>query len=171
MVAHMSTNVAFPSLFSLVFLMIGGAIISFAIRMAAKARQSLSWPSIEGEISHSAVLYQTNTTDRTAAPTWKADIAYRYKVGGRNYSSSRISILDFASSSTSRAENIVSRYPDKSTVQVYYNPTDPSDSVLEPGSAGGVNVAYLVGGLFAAAGLFFLIMSMTGHVHFNTGGH
>ena len=49
-------------------------------------------------------------------------------------------------------------------MRAYYNPEDPSDAVLESGSTGGINLLYLIGGIFAAAGLFFLVMSLTGHV-------
>jgi Protein of unknown function (DUF3592) len=158
-------SIIIPSLFSLVFISIGGAIIAYAIKMSAKARQSLSWPSTEGEIAHSAVLYQTDRTPTTGGTaTYKADISYRYKVNGANYSSSRIALLDLAST-TGRAQNIVERYPDNSRVQVYYNPSDVSDAVLEPGTPAGNSFLYFVGGLFAAGGLFFLIMSLTGHVH------
>jgi hypothetical protein len=157
-------NIIFPSLFSLVFVMIGGAILYYAIRMAAKARESASWPSVEGEIAHSAVLYQPDTTSTTGnTATYKADIAYRYKVNGANYSSSKISLLDLAST-PGRAQSIVQRYPDQSTVQVYYNPSNPSEAALEPDNTGGINFLYVVGGIFATGGLFFLIMSLTGHV-------
>jgi hypothetical protein len=54
------------SLFSLVFIAIGGAMISYAIRMSGKARQSLTWPSADGEIAHSAVLYKTDTAAATS---------------------------------------------------------------------------------------------------------
>jgi hypothetical protein len=156
---------ALPSLFSLVFICIGGAIISYAIKMSAKASQSLSWPSTDGEIAHSAVLYQTDTTATTNnTATYKADISYRYKVNGANFSSSRISLADFASS-TGRAQSIVERYPDKSAVRVYYNPANLAEAVLEPGGAGGINLLYFIGGIFAVGGLFFLIASLTGHVH------
>ena len=165
--ASISMNSAVPSLFSLVFICIGGAIINYAIRMARKARESSSWPSTEGEIAHSAVLYQTDTTSSAnGTETYKADINYRYKVNGTNYSSSRVSLADFASTS-GRAQSTVGRYPDKSTVRVYYNPSNFAEAVLEPGYAGGINVLYLVGGVFAAAGLLFLIMSLTGHMHTN----
>ena len=158
-------SISIASLFSLVFILIGGALIHYAIRMTGKARQSLSWPSTEGEIAHSAVLYKTETAATTSnAGTYKADISYRYKVNGANYSSSSISILDF-SSTLGRAQRIVESYPDKSTVRVYYNPADFSDAVLEPGGAGGINLLYAIGGIFAAAGLIFLIMSLTGRVH------
>ncbi len=162
---HMSS--VLPSVFSLVFICSGGAIISYAVKMAAKARQSLSWPSTDGEIAHSAVLYQTDTTATTnGTATYKADISYRYKVNGANYSSSRISLVDFASTS-GRAQSIVERYPDKSTVRVYYNPANRAEAVLEPGSGSGISLLYFIGGIFAAGGLFFLAMSLTGHVHTN----
>ena len=158
---------ALPSLFSLVFICIGGAILSYALKMTAKAKQSLSWPSTDGEIAHSAVLYKTDTTATSnGAPTYKADISYRYKVKGANYSSSRISLVDFASTS-GRAQSIVARYPDKSPVRVYYNPANLAEAVLEPGGAGGINVLFLIGGIFTASGFLFLVMSLTGHVHMN----
>jgi hypothetical protein len=161
-------NIIVPSLFSLVFILIGGFIVHYARNIADKARQSLAWPSTEGEIAHSAVLLQTN---RTAAAdstvSYKADVSYRYKVNGVDFSSSRISLADFASTS-GRAQSIVQRYPDKSTVRVYYNPSDFSDAVLEPGRTAGIKLLYLAGGIFLAGGLFFLIGSLTGHVHMNT---
>ena len=159
-------NITFPSLFSLVFIAIGAAVLRYALRMAEKARQSESWPSTEGEIAHSATLYQTDTTATSnGVATYKADIAYRYKVNGANYSSSKVALLDLASSSSGRAQNIVQRYPDKSKVQVYYNPADPSEAILEPGSVGGINFLYIFGGIFATAGVLFLLMSLTGHIH------
>ena len=158
-------SITFPSLFSLVFVIIGAVILHYAKTTAAKARQSLSWPATEGEIAHSAVLIQTDTSPTNAnATTYKADISYRYKVKGANYSSTRISFADFSSTS-GRAQSIVQRYPDKSPVRVHYNPTNFADAVLEPGSLGGIGVLYLVGGIFAASGLLFLFMSLTGHVH------
>ena len=64
-------NIIFPSLFSLVFVLIGAVILRYAVRMADKARQSESWPATEGKIAHSAVLYQTDatTTNGIPAPT------------------------------------------------------------------------------------------------------
>lgn len=73
--------------------------------------------------------------------------------------------MDLAFSTADRAQRIVGRYPDKARVRVYYNPADCSEAVLEPGSADGISFLYVVGGTFAAVGVFFLIMSLTGHVH------
>lgn len=159
-------NILFPAIFSLIFVFIGAAAINFGRNAAAKAKQSLSWPTTEGEVAHSAILYQTETSTTTGnASTFKADVVYRYKVHGVSYTSSKIAFLDLAST-TNRAQTLVIRYPDNSTVQVYYNPANPAEAVLEPGDASGVTFLYVFGSLFAAAGLFFLILSLTGHVHF-----
>lgn len=155
---------AAASLFSLVFIVIGAGMGYYAMKIAAKARQSTSWPSTEGEIAHSAVLYNSDATVSNNQSSFKADISYRYKVKGLNYSSSRISMLDY-SSTWKRAQSLVHQYPDKSQVRVYYNPTNYSDAVLEPGEVGGINVLLAVGAIFAASGIFFLIMSLSGRVH------
>jgi Tfp pilus assembly protein PilV len=113
-------------LMSLVFIAIGLGMLYYARSASAKAQQSLSWPQAEGAISHSAVLQQMQqTSSSNNAATYKADVTYRYKVQGRDYSSERITLADF-SSSTGRAQGIVDRYPDGATVTVYYNPVNPN---------------------------------------------
>jgi Protein of unknown function (DUF3592) len=152
-------------LMSLVFIAIGLGLLYYARSVSAKARESLLWPQTEGTISHSAVLLQMQqAASSTNAATYKADVTYRYKVQGRDYSSERISLSDF-SSSGGRAQGIVDRYADGATVAVYYNPANPSEAVLERGSTAGIGVLYIIGGIFAATGLMFLIASVTGRVH------
>jgi len=155
---------AASSLLSLLFVAIGGGLVYYARQMSAKAQQSLTWPSTSGQIAHAAVLYQTRGAGDDENPTYKADVSYRYKVNGINYSSSRIAIVDF-SSSQARARSIVTRYPDGATVQVYYNPADHSEAVLEPGSGTGNTFLYVMGGVFAVCGGFLLVMSLLGRVH------
>jgi hypothetical protein len=156
---------AIGMLMSLVFIAIGLGLLYYARSVSAKAQQSLSWPSTEGVISHSAVLQQMQQTSSSANDaSYKADVAYRYKVRGRDYSSARITLADF-SSSAGRAQGIVNQYPDGAPVAVYYNPVDPSDAVLERGGTSGIRVLYIIGGVFAAAGVLFLFGSVTGRVH------
>jgi hypothetical protein len=152
-------------LLSWVFIAIGLGILYYARGLSAKAQQSLSWPSTDGVISHSAVLMQTQRDSSSASSTsYKADVTYRYKVRGRDYSSERITLADI-SSGAGRAQGIVNRYPDGAPITVYYNPVDPSDAVLERGGASGIRILYIVGGVFAAAGVLFLFGSVTGPVH------
>jgi hypothetical protein len=149
-------------LMSVVFIAIGVGLLYYVRSVSAKAQRSLSWPSTEGVIAHSAVLMQTSNANTAA--TYKADVAYRYKVAGRDYSSDRLTLADFASTG-GRAQGIVDRYTDGAPVTVYYNPVDPSDALIERDAASGIGVLYLIGGVFSAAGVLFLIASLTGHVH------
>jgi len=151
-------------LVSLVFIAIGLSLLYYARSVSAKAQQSLSWPQADGVIAHSAVLQQMQTSSSTNAATYKADVTYRYKVQGRDYSSERITLADF-SSSTGRAQDIVDRFPDGAPVTVYYNPVDPSDAVLERDGTSGIRLLYIIGGIFATAGVLFLFGSLTGRIH------
>jgi hypothetical protein len=152
-------------LISLVFVAIGLGLFLYAWSVSAKAQQSPSWPSTDGVISHSAVLLQMQqAANSTNTATYKADLAYRYKVHGREFSCGRVTFIDF-SSTTARAQGLVNQYPNGAAVTVYFNPRNPADAVLEPGGASGILVLYIVGGFFAAAGLMFLVGSVTGHVH------
>lgn len=152
-------------LMSLVFIAIGGGLLYYARRISAKARQSLTWPAAEGVISHSAVLLQMQeSSSSNDSPTYKADVTYRFKVRGRDYSSERITLVDFSSTSR-RAQGIVERYRDGAPVTVYYNPVDPSDAVLERGGTTGIGFLFFCGGAFAVFGSLFLVGSLTGHVH------
>ena len=157
-------NIGFPTLFSLIFVIIGWLLARYALKMTAKAQQSRLWPSTEGEIAHAATLYETSRSlSGGVSATYKADIVYRYQVNGKDYSSSTITLLD-VSSAAGQAQSIVDRYPDKSKVQVFYNPDDPSDAVLEPGTTTGLVCLYVVSAMFSIGGLLFLVMSLTGHV-------
>ena len=162
-------KILFSSLFSLMFVVVGAIIFGYAMRVARKAAQSLSWPTAEGEITRSAAVYQTELNETSGGTdTFKADTAYQYVVNARSYVSSRISMADFMTASTTgRAQSIAEQYPSKSRVEVFYNPSDPSEAVLEPGDCTGIKLIYFIGGIFAAAGLFFLIMILSGHVRVN----
>ncbi len=152
-------NVIGPSLFSLVFVVIGALILLYGRRVAAKANASMAWPSTEGVIAHSSVSAPTTSDDST----WSTDIAYQYEVKGRPYSSSAISLAHY-SSSERRARAIAARYPRAARVVVYYDPANPAEAVLERGGGTGITLLYVVGALFGGVGVFFLAMSLTGRV-------
>jgi hypothetical protein len=54
------------------------------------------------------ILWYARSVSNT--PTYQADVAYRYKVRGRDYSSARITLANFSSTGR-RAQGIVDRYP------------------------------------------------------------
>ena len=95
---------------------------------------------------------------------YKPVIAYEYVVDGQSHHSQQISYgaVDSASMS-SWAERIVARYPLGGQAQVFYNPANPSEAVLEHSGEGG-NLALTA--IFVVVEIILvglLIFGLTGH--------
>jgi hypothetical protein len=71
--------------------------------------------------------------DGDISTTYGASIQYEYNVSGQEIQGTRRSFTDMRTNSVRRAEQILARYPQDSSVTVYHHPDKPSLSVLEPG--------------------------------------
>jgi hypothetical protein len=89
------------------------------------ARQSLAWPSVQGEIVKSSV------TRYVRRFRWDWRVEYRYRVDGREHTGWRTYFGSMVPIGVAR--NIVRRFPARSTVTVYYDPRRHGRSVLLPG--------------------------------------
>ena len=88
--------------------------------------------------------YISTGDDRIAASKkYLNEIVYTYKVGGVNYSSSRIFIGDKTTYSKEYATYLQERYSKSTKVKVYYDMDDPMNSVLEPG-VHMINIMYIL---------------------------
>lgn len=79
-------------------------------------------------------------------PNYRPVIEYDYEVAGAKLHGDQRRAWEIGLSGTSArraVQRIVGRYPAGQTVTVYYSPTDPQHSVLEPGIAGIEHVAAL----------------------------
>jgi len=95
---------------------------------------SRNWPITEGKIVHSGVqAHQSMDDDGDISTTYGASIQYAYNVSGQEIQGTRRSFTEMRTSSARRAEQILARYPQDSSVTVYHHPDEPSLSVLEPG--------------------------------------
>lgn len=117
-----------------------GLVIAVAgIISMAPARASVKWTETGGEII-------TKRPVQPGAPT-ASPIRYRYTVREKVYTGSRFSFRGEPS------QMVLARFTPGQVVRVYYDPSAPDRSVLEPG----VNPAYYwpvgIGGLFFVLGL------------------
>lgn len=85
--------------------------------------------STEGEII-SSTTYTTTSRKRNRVYYHYA-ISYRYSINGRTYQSKGITFRPDYDARPQIAEYYVSKYPVGSRVTVYYDPADPTFSVLE----------------------------------------
>jgi len=98
---------------------------------AIRQVQAEGYPTTLGSITHSEVTVH-HGDDST---TYGVDVKYDYEVDGRAYEGTRYRYGQWKSSDNS-AKKIVDSLPVGTEVDVFYNPTDPGDSVLRAGIEG-----------------------------------
>lgn len=101
-------------------------------RIAATAR----WPKTSGRIVSSEVGMAVIKTGRVRRATDVANIYYTYTVDGREFKCDGLRVVPmFHPTPEGTAEELVRRYPVGRRVDVYYDPSDPSDALLTPVAA------------------------------------
>jgi hypothetical protein len=149
-----------PTLFYLLpvtFLALGAGLFVFGQIQQRKAKVVESWPKTPGVIFTSDMdqHYSTDNEGMTSY-TYEPVIEYTYKFMGVEYSGSQYRMGSKGTSFDRRkAESILSRYPVGQQVEVYYNPDNPAQAVLEHGSASGP-LLLIVGAVFAVVGVVLL---------------
>lgn len=136
-------------IFSSVFILAGGAVLSFGLRNLQRAAQSSSWPTVEGRIVSSRVEARRGDKGRT---TYGAEVHYQYVVDGRLHDSNDVAFGDYSSSDPAHARGIVNRYPTGTKAAVHYWPEDPAEAVLETGISSQTFFMPGAGAVFLLAG-------------------
>jgi len=112
----------------LVFVVVGGAVFVPmtglpAIRLAA----STTWEATPCTIVESR-MRSWSTDDGTS---YRADVLYDYRAGGRDWRSNRVDFFSFLTSGRDNARAILARYRGGADATCWVDPGNPSRSVLE----------------------------------------
>jgi hypothetical protein len=114
------------------FIVLGVFFIGMAIMQQLKAKKAeKTWPTAPGVILSSIVGTHLSHSSRGGTTTqYMPEVAYDYQVNEITYKGSSVG---FGKSTTSsrKATEIVSRYPQGTAVSVHYDPQDPAKAVLE----------------------------------------
>ena len=97
-----------------------------------KQFESHNYASVTGTITHSEVKSHHSSKGGTS---YNAVIEYKFEAGGQKFVGNKIR-LGVTTSSYANATAAVNTHPVGSTVQVFYNPADPQESLLSPGIEG-----------------------------------
>ena len=112
----------------------GTVMLIYGGYMLHKSAQSSSWPSVDGVIRSVNIERQMSSSgDHGPSTTYAAGVTYDYAFDGKTFSGNRIRMVKVFSSDQSCAMEDERRYPVGKQVKVFYSPSDPADSVLEPG--------------------------------------
>ena len=140
-----------------VMALFGGGLLFIGIRSRRAAQASRAWPSTQGTVASSQVI----TSGSSRSRWYKAQVTYTFTVDGQNYTSDKVFFGDARSSSMAKEQRVVDRYKAGAPVEVFYNPQQPQEAVLER-RTGGTTLVYLILGcvLLLIAG-FVAVMGAT----------
>ena len=109
---------------------VGLILLWYSIPQIYKCFQARNWPSVPGRVSgkgtesHADSLLSPSRYTHLFSTSDNVDVAYDYMVNGVQYSSSTVSCDD------GRQVEVALLQPIGSDVTVYYEPSDPSNAVI-----------------------------------------
>ncbi len=117
--------------------------------------KSGNWPATPGEIIHCDVPYAMDSDDRD----YLIDLKYSFQLYGQTLFGHRISTFAPNSFNTRPvAQSVASQYPSGSQVNVYYNPSDPSQTCLESAKGTSPKLFRAIKILWATVSILLLII-------------
>lgn len=116
---------------------------------------SENWPTAEGTVIQSEIKKSERTTGTGSSKRTEVrhipQVAYTYTVDGQSYRSSRIT---FGAINALNAGATVNRYPKGKSIEVFYDPKNPDEAVLQPGAQTTSSIFFMgLGAIFAVIGL------------------
>jgi hypothetical protein len=145
-------------LFGVIVFAVGVILYVVQLRQGMRADASKKWPKAQATVIASALEPSPEHKRR-----YRAAVEYRYRVGAKDYQSSRI----FWGGNEGRRrhmESVVSAYPAGARMGIYYDPQNPAEAVIDPAQQAGskATVVYAMTmitiGLFAFAGGVYALL-------------
>jgi hypothetical protein len=120
-----------------IILLVGGAwATGDEINLWRRHTASAQWPKTPATITHTEVTSYTTHSSKAGTHTYyHIHIEYSYTVDGRVYTSTRITFQDGDTrtirDNPGKAYGYADKFVEGSTVEIWYNPEQPQDSILE----------------------------------------
>ena len=138
------------------FMLLGGGLLFIGIRAKRTAAASRAWPSAQGTIASSQLL----AVGRGKSRWYKAQVTYTFAANGHAYTGERVMFGDARSSSMAKEQRVVDRYQQGAPVEVFYNPQQPQEAVLERRTSGTTLTYLILGTVLLVFALFMAVMGL-----------
>ena len=118
-----------PLLAGSILALFGVYMLRHSITSYKSAVASHSWPSTDGQLLDVHLWGKRNIGGKMEDAE-KLAVEYSYEINGLKYTGKSVTFYTLV---YPRTVEFAERYSSQRSVKVYYNPRDPSESVLEPG--------------------------------------
>lgn len=150
-------------------LLIFAGMLFNLVRMRSQMQAAKSWDKVEGVITVSKVDQPpAHVSDDLADAT--PVIRYRYHAGGQDTENDQVRIGGLPLTTRVLAGGLVARYPVGARVDVYIDPNDPKNALLEPGQQANLAVLIALTVVFGFIAAILTAHSIAGHVLYTSNG-
>ena len=118
------------------FIMLGAAFlfVGWKFNRIATEIKSLQWPVASGVVESSDFNTSTRRSGNTASTTYHGKFNYRYSVDGREYIGHRYDTKgNMQTGNEIESVEFAAQIKNNSNIDIFYNPNDPSESLLKNG--------------------------------------
>jgi hypothetical protein len=146
-----------------------GGLVYNLFRSRRRSQAARSWDKIEGVITASEVEQPASHVSDDlddATPI----IRYRYRAGGEDRESDQVQIGGLPLTTRVLAGRRIARYPVGAHVDVYVDPSNPNNALLEPSAADNIAGQIVFTVLFGFAAATLTAHSIAGHVLYSGNG-
>ena len=144
--------------FSFLLLSLGVGLLFLFNRNVVKWKLSMSWPSTEGTITKLNFVDHSDA-DSPAGTSFIVKLQYSYQVDGKSYTSKQINQGVWHWMVDQKGRKWFEKNSKVGTqVEVFYNPTSPSEAILIRGKAGCEHQTLALAIIMILAGVTFLII-------------
>lgn len=140
----------------ILFILIGLVISYFTYSLLINSFESKNWPKKEGVILSSEFV---SSIDSDKKPIYTAEILYEYYIENIKYVGNSVTVGGLTyTSNPNYAQLLINKYQKNTKVEVFYNPKNPEQAVLEPGFNWLASLPFLIGIIFSFVGLIGAIV-------------
>lgn len=146
------SQVRVQTIISISLLLVGLLLIYLGVLTIGQANESRSWPTVTGRITDIRTVSDLSVAGEMPDTEYHYAVTYTYEVDGQAYRNDRYSLGEgdnaggrtYDTEAEAREAGFAAYTPDDD-ITVYYDPTDPSSAVLDPGQGLGTLAPILLG--------------------------
>ena len=131
--------------------LIGVAVAVAGVVLLRRAEKARRGPSVRGRVVVSRIVErESNDAEKVSRTLYDPEVQYQYVVNGRPLAGTRRGYYDAAVNWEGFAEGVVAKLPVGTEVDVFYDPNDPQQALLDPAGGRMLSWGAVLGGLVVA---------------------